>query len=186
MFMLQLAHDRPGQPRFQWTHDNSLPDSQSSGSQSENERIQKDDETTAAILSWFFTWAANYLINTNDPCIDGKFNKFSTADVTSLREILQYQWLGFVSRRETWGRVYMQYRKQLQRLETVRAQRPVAKCSDGAAAIHSSTIAEEAAEFALGELHVHVEFVNAMRALLHIVPSEAAVERAEADTNPIT
>jgi hypothetical protein len=181
--MLHLNHGLNGSPRIVWAKSkrifnvvDPLDDEYVERQRAADEK--SDEAMSARIVKWYVQWAADYLINTADPCVGANYPT-NQRSVVELQNRLYGQWLSFVARQdEGWRTVYTVFANTVSSLRPPVPPTSSAADANAATTIDSDTYEEQAAIRAFSSIMSDVEFALTCKVLLQIVPSEAAVERS--------
>jgi hypothetical protein len=133
----------------------------------EKKKAEKDSATCSAILTWYFNWAAGYLVNT-------KASVVAKRNEETLSMTLKSQWQDLVGRATPSSiALFADYKDKLRRL-----RKPIGDDEKKLDEMQRwDTAEEQAAIHALRQMTGAIELQWTCCALLSIVPSEAAVER---------
>ena len=103
VLMMQLNAGVADQPQIQWPFNKINDDESKPLAERLRAKSAADEKTTDCILVWYYTWAANYLINTKANCV--------SLEANYLKYELKRQWQDFVARHSS--RIYKVYNYRL-------------------------------------------------------------------------
>lgn len=154
LLMAQFLHGFDGCPQVTWI-----------------EQMAPAETFAGSVVDWYVHWGAQFIMSDS--------NTATSVTEALVRQRLKDQWISFHGRQPMWRRIYAQYNESLAQYREQTAAETTATVQDlGAVNFTVDTCEERAAEAALSTVYTSNEFVRVCRALLAIIPSEAAAERS--------